>query len=294
MIGTPILTIILIGLIVRSAIRVIGKRDAEYEANINREKEAHKSQLEQQEKEHQSQQSKLIEGHVTSTLALRKLHETEMEGLKKHFQSVIEFEREQARKQQEHHNALVSEQSRKIREQSSRILKLTKHTLIFEVEECPQCRVSLSHEAYTFDPPEGEPEEVDYYALNANVKIHFENNDTHQLMLKKRMEVSLLRKTGRGKEKIIPLQSQPTLIVMVEGGTERPKLEDLRFPPITKTQSYIFYFGMRVPTRYGKRLNHNCFIRITMEAMRQPPYSVDLDVNWEEALKGGSSMTPRK
>lgn len=168
--------------------------------------------------------------------------------------------------------------------------------LIFEVERCPQCRATLKHEKYLFDPPDGEPKEVDYYVINANVKIHIANDDVIELRLQRRMTVSLFRRTGRGKEKEIPLDPERESLLMVagEGSQVMPKLEDYIFAPLKKTGTLMLFCGMGISTRYGKRLNRDCFIRLTMEAIRQLPCYVDLDVDWEAAkTEKGSAMTPR-
>ena len=237
---------------------------AEKDKGLTEKDAAHQSEIKRIESEHGDKIIGLVEANTKALIKQQKKHWAEVEGL----QSCI-------------------------REQVTELNELRSPKLIFEVETFPQCRVSLSHEAYTFDPPDAEPKEVDYYVIKGNVKIHFENHSTHQLMLRKRMEVSLFRKTGNGKEKMIPLESSSTVIVLGEDNGANTKLEELRFEPLTKTKAYIFYLGMGIPTSYGKRLNQNCFIRITMEAISQPPCFVDLDVNWGDAIKDGSSITPR-
>jgi hypothetical protein len=226
LVATPILTLAIIALIVRSALRVIAERDAR--------------------------------------------HATEIRRVKKKYEKRVE-------------------------ELNAR-LDVFKPKLIFEVERCPRCRVTLSHEKYLFDPPDGEPKEVDYYAVSAHVKIHFDNDDEIELRLQRRMTVSLFRRTGRGKEKEIPLdpERESLLIAAGEGSRVTPKLEALTFAPLKPSKTFLLFCAMGISTRYGKRLNRDCFIRLTMEAIRQLPCYVDLDVDWEAAkTEKGSAMTPR-
>lgn len=147
---------------------------------------------------------------------------------------------------------------KKIIELSTRLDEVNKPDLIFEVEKCPQCSVTLSHEQYTSVLPDTVPQDVDNYVINATVKIHFQNHGLNQLMLTKPMGASLFRITGNGKEKPIPLQ-QKTALVLGEGSKvlDIDKLDEVRFEPTNKTKSYIITFGMAFLTRYGKRLNQN-------------------------------------
>ena len=278
MIGTPILTVVLIVLIVRAIYKVIEKRDIDHVAEISKLTADHKTEL----------------STLESNIKIQ--HKSEIETLESHINSIYEEYRKRMLAHREHYNTKVSELLSRVSEQSKRINELSRPRLIFEVERCPRCRVTLSHEKYTFAPPDGEPKEVDYYAVNAHIKIHFENDDEIKLRLRKRIGVSLLRRTARGKEKEIPLdpERESLLILAGEGSQVIPKLENFIFEPLSKTDSYMLYCGMGISTRYGKRLNRNCFIRLTMEAIRQPPCYVDLDVNWDDAkTEGGSAMTPR-
>jgi hypothetical protein len=206
--------------------------------------------------------------HVKTVAKQDKLHATQISNLKKGYE-------------------------KKVKDLRAR-LDVFKPKLIFEVERCPQCRVTFRQ--YPFDPPDGEPKELDYYVVNAHVKIHFDNDDEIELRLQRRMTVSLFRRTGREKEKEIPLHPEIESLLMVagEGSPVTPKLEDLTFAPLKKSKTLLLFCGVGISTRYGKRLNRDCFIRLTMEAIRQLPCYVDLDVDWEAAkTEKGSAITPR-
>lgn len=291
----------------RYHMRTVAELNAGHKAEVDKLNEGY-------EREKSAITSALETQHKTAIFELQTQHESEAEGLRSHINSLYEKYRGKMRAHRERHKAEMSQQRHaslaKQAEKDAEMERLKaehgkevaslqaqldefKPKLIFEVDSCPQCRASLSHEKSTFAPPEGEPKEVDHYVVQAHVKIHFENHSAKQLMLRKRMEVSLVRRTGKGKEKTIPPQ-QTNLLVAGEGSAVMPKLEELRFDPITKTKPYMFYLGLAIPTRYGKRLNRNCFLRLTMEAMRQPPCYVDLDVDWEDAkTERGSAMTPK-
>lgn len=244
------------------------------QAEIDGLQEAHKTDLSN------------LESNLTAEFKL------EIEKLQDQINSLYEKYRVRMQAHRKHYNSEVSKLRSQVSDQSKQIQELSGPTLVFQVERCPYCSITLSHEQYTFDPPGGEPREVDSYMINATVQIRFQNHSLYQTMLTKGMEASLVRKTRNGKEKAIPLL-QATTIVAGEGSPVLDKLEEIRFEPTSKTKSYVVSFGMELLTRYGKRLNQNCFIRITMEAMRQPPCYVDLVVNWEDALSGRAAVTPR-
>lgn len=226
--------------------------------------------------------------HMRTVEELNASHKAETDGLRKN----LDTELTTLTTQHEKHTATLQTKIASLQSELNEFIPKLK----FVVERNPQCRVTLRHEEYLFDPPDGEPKEVDYYVVNANVKIHFENDAAITLTLRKRMWVSLFRRTGRGKEKEIPLDPEKESLLMLagEGSDVTPKLEDFVFEPLKRTKSYALFCGMGISTRYGKRLNRNCFMRLTMDAMGQLPCYVDLDVDWEAAkTEKGSVMTPR-
>lgn len=240
-----------------------------------------------------------IGGLVEGSNALNAAHAAEVERLNVAHQAAIgalgerlDKESKSLTTQHEKHTATLQTEIASLQSELNEFIPKLK----FVVERNLQCRVTLRHEEYLFDPPDGEPKEVDYYVINANVKIHFENDAAITLTLRQRMWVSLFRRTGRGKEKEIPLDPEKESLLMLagEGSDVTPKLEDFVFEPLKPTKSYALFFGMGISTRYGKRLNRNCFIRLTMDAMGQLPCYVDLDVDWEAAqTEKGTTMTPR-
>jgi hypothetical protein len=127
--------------------------------------------------------------------------------------------------------------------------------------------------------------EKDRYTVGINLLARFENHDaTPKRILS--VELALYRKTGRGNVKIIP-RSEGFIFPIetdYEFGNMRDVISDkaeLSAGEITKP--YWLCCTVSIPARYGKRLNQKCFIRVTMEAMRQPPYVIDLYVDWEAA-----------
>lgn len=127
------------------------------------------------------------------------------------------------------------------------------------------------------------------YFINIFLRIHLENHALVNTPITK-LEAYLIRETKSGREKEIWNTKTPVTAMMpvneVVGG-------DILAGRMTEED--WFQGVLHFPIRYVERLNAACFLRVTMEAMRQPPYSVDLDVDWGVArTKGQAFLTPRK
>ncbi|HEV7857445.1 MAG TPA: hypothetical protein VGO91_02240 [Pyrinomonadaceae bacterium] len=134
-----------------------------------------------------------------------------------------------------------------------------------------------------------EQSESDEWHITAHLRMQLENNALANVLVKK-LEASLVRKTKREEEKGMP--KTKTSLIPLLGIEELVRHEVLAG---RMTEQYWYSYEVDIPARYVKRLDSTCFLRVTMEAMRQPPSSIDLDVDWEEAkIKGTTFLTPRK
>jgi hypothetical protein len=129
------------------------------------------------------------------------------------------------------------------------------------------------------------------YNIEADFRIRFENKDLNKLVVYT-VKVKLMRKTNRGKEKEIRL-SRRILETQSDDRFGRAELDNLTVEGRTRTEFYWLHCDYEMHSRYGVRLNQNCFFRVTMEAMNQLPFDKDFDVDWETASKGVTPVTPR-
>lgn len=127
------------------------------------------------------------------------------------------------------------------------------------------------------------------YFVTAYLKLHVENHALAPVPVKK-METFLYRKNKRGTEKEIP--HSKSSLTSLDGTGELAKHD---VGAGRETDPNWFQSFINMSPRYWKRLNHTCFLRVTLEAMRQPPYSIDLDIDWVALDRDGKVfVTPRK
>lgn len=129
------------------------------------------------------------------------------------------------------------------------------------------------------------------YFIKADFRIRFENKDPNKLVVYT-VKVKLMRKTSRGKEKEIRL-SRRILETQPDDRFGRVELDNLTVEGRTRTDFYWLHCEYEMLSRYGVRLNQNCFFRVTMEAMDQLPFDKDFDVDWEAASKRETPFIPR-
>jgi hypothetical protein len=175
-------------------------------------------------------------------------------------------------------NALTSQ----LKEKERRIEKLSEHKLLLEVDTEFQSQVYVEYRG-----KEGK------YLLRANIKVRFQNNDTNPVTAKK-IGASLFRETEGGEKQKI-LNSDAVIEILEVGSTTKINLDEVRIPGKGLAGSFWLYCTLEADTKHIKPLDHTCFCRVTMDAVGQPPYSVDLDADWEGALtsKGPVMLTPR-
>lgn len=200
---------------------------------------------------------------------------------------------QQAREFKRLNDAKVSQKESRVPE--SRPEHRDVYKLIFEVDTDDQSQVKSDRhpKALRFKKTEPDvPIRMDLWVLTVNLRIRFENHDIHPIQLKK-MKVSLLRKARDGREREIPL-FRSLMEIFEEGTTGKFVPDQNQILGNRITPYYWVQCVLEVSERYGERLNQNAFLRVTVDALRQPPYSVDLDVDWKTSRKGFVFISQRR
>src|ERR1043166_2158376 len=136
------------------------------------------------------------------------------------------------------------------------------------------------------------------YSVMLRLYICFENSDINPLTVR-RLKVLLIRKNEDETESVIPLIAQELYEVLIAEKHPLSRSEykwDDRNLPIEGRQRTLFHTiegHITAEGDYRRALDSSCFLRVTMEAMNQPPYSFDFDVEWESTLRGWVHITPR-
>lgn len=141
-----------------------------------------------------------------------------------------------------------------------------------------------------------------YHNEQFSVKMHlhicFENSDVNPLTVK-RVSVLLIKKNEDETEKEIPLTDKDLYEYVFDNVHALPKREakwEYRNLPVEgRHQTFFHSIEGQISADGDCRaiLNKDCFLRVTMEAMNQPPYSLDFDVKWENINQGWIDITPR-
>lgn len=176
---------------------------------------------------------------------------------------------------------------------------LKRHQLELEVDTRFESNLFFIYDSNTVALPGTEPFKNSHYVIKAYLRIRFVNHVMEKFAVDK-ISVSLSRVTkhGHGKRKEIPLRSRPHIELSKEGEIGKINLDSgLLISDIGKTDYYKLHADLEVQTKYGERLDENCFLRFTMEAIGQlTPYHVELNVDWDTARKKDYAvyLTPRK
>ena len=288
-IGFLVITIIAI---LEGAYRTHAKKvkelNSSQQSEITEKDNAHKAEIERKEKEHQLDQEILHENHVKLELSLMNLREVEVEGLEKNFKLVLDANMEEMKRQQERHDTQVSKLVNKIREQSEQLGELTRHKLTFEVDTNEQSAVTISH----FTQLNGFEESYGW-RIRPQLKMRFINHDVHPVTVLG-MKMSLVRHDEGGAENVISLNIFH-LSVMQAINMNEIEFKTLLVNGADVTPHYWFWFFLNVSDEQVKDIDSSYCLRVTMEATRQPPYSVDLYADWKESRKASTPFfTPRK
>lgn len=248
-----------------------------FREDIEKLKTAHKSEIRELKEQHESDMRKLAESNAMVQLALLDTHKKEIEINKKLSRSIFEGQLKREEDNRKRNNILRSSLLHKIREQASQLEELKKLKLIVNTYRKSEILIEQS---------------ADTLSITAYLYIHLENNAQYPIRVKS-VGAAIFRKTKRGIDKKI--RKSEALILPLAADEQ---IENLEFKAGVITPPSWLVGTIAISPRYGKRLNPNCFLRVTMEALTQPPYTVDLDVNWELARIRANSkpvyFTPRR
>ena len=133
---------------------------------------------------------------------------------------------------------------------------------------------------------------VNTFVLKAELIVLLENRGHDKVTIRKAW-AQLLRMTSRGREKEIPLKRK--LGLETHPLTMSPStLDGYTVEPLTRGVPFILNWSCELSERIGERLDQNCFLRISMDAMNQDLFTVDLDVDWKaRATDTAVRVTPR-
>lgn len=164
----------------------------------------------------------------------------------------------------------------------SEIVKLTEHKLTFEIDT-PRSQISV----------DGHPYEE--FNITLNFYIRFENSDIHPLIVRS-VNVLLMKRNEDETESAIPLTEQilyTTLMENDEAIQHRWENRNLSINGRELTLYHTIDGYISVSGDFREILDSNCFLRVTMDAMNQPPYSLDFNVKWQNINLGWIPITPR-
>jgi hypothetical protein len=138
----------------------------------------------------------------------------------------------------------------------------------------------------------GVPKPSASYLFKAHFRVRCENPAPYQRAVRS-VRFSLMRVTGRGEPKPIPMVTERTE-VEEEGNRSRVELVDFTVAAGAFTPWYWFTSHFQLRQRYATRLNEKCFVRLTMEAVNQDAKVLDFGVNWDEVMsKAFAPLTPK-
>jgi hypothetical protein len=227
------------------------------------------------------------EGHKEERTNLIASFREEIGGLKEKEGKLVSIFAKQLKAQAEPLNE-------KIASLESQLQALNKHSLTFEIDTSSVTGVHLRRQERTYNlPKEMNPLQFEIYIITGNLQIRFINHDVAVNSVIS-LKPSLIRKDKNGAE-------EEAIIVDVESftsiyeGEQTVDLSRISFLGTRITPYFLLHFALVTPVESIGELNKDCFLRITMEAMRQPPYTVDLDVmTWQGATEYRAPVKPRK
>lgn len=209
-----------------------------------------------------------------TTLELRKDNET-------YYKQTIAVD-EITRKQQDDIESLETQ----VRALQSELDNLKVYKLKFEIDAPSRSHIIVTSFYY------------ETFNVMMRLYIRFENSDIHPLTVK-RVSVLLIKKGEDETESEIPLiDSNLYEATYVEEGRLSKKeykwdsrnlsVSGRDWTPYHTIEGHIDANG-----DCREMLDSNCFLRVTMEAMNQPPYSLDFNADWNRAEGSWVHIIPR-
>jgi hypothetical protein len=176
----------------------------------------------------------------------------------------------------------------------SKVDELTKHGLLLDVDLEPhtsntsqkvRSRLYVSYDALNTASVENEP-----YLIKGFLRIRFDNHVGVATGVRS-LTVCLRRETDQGAR-----EARLTFEACEEQTRAKADLALQIIQAAQISPCYELDCEGELEKDWGKLLDENCFLRIKMEAAGQPPYCVDLNVDWQTARLTDSPafFTPRR
>jgi hypothetical protein len=165
------------------------------------------------------------------------------------------------------------------------IIELTKNQLTFEVlTEIWNSKVSLD------DPGDTEDyRDATTFFLTAELFLRFYNDDLHPTRLEKDIGLTIITPSGP-----VPLSKHINPPTMKKSGIgDNTYFTGFVIPGKEQTEPIFFRFFVDVPRETALSVDKNSFLRVTIKAGTQDPYSVDVNVPWRAARKRATDVSIR-
>jgi hypothetical protein len=153
---------------------------------------------------------------------------------------------------------------KEINELQDKISELNKYQLQFDIKGYKTRFKYYGHEGT-----------LNAYEIIVDANLRFENSAAQSLRIKN-VYISLCEKNEIG----IGMELKQGTTTMIEGQKWTVGLDDGISVPSADVLSRAFKFDLFLPPGAEKELTQNHFLRITMEAMNQPLFYKDLDIDW--------------
>jgi hypothetical protein len=254
MIGTPILTVVLIGLIVRAAYQAIEKREAEHATAINKLTEEHKTDLAVRE----------------SATSVR--HKSQIKWLQSRISSNYETFRERMIAHRKHYNTKVGELFNKISEQSKQLKELTKNKLIVTV---------IRTSSNVFAEADST---LNYSIVHARIGMRFKNLIADDIAVED-LTVTVCERDAYNNVRTLSLGRTPTTLeTPAHIGIRIEQIRGLMIKGNSLSPEYTYRDEeMIVDVNRPELTNGRHFLRLILTpVVQQNPYMVDIEVDWTE------------
>jgi len=140
---------------------------------------------------------------------------------------------------------------------------------------------------------EGNPYED--FSVGFHLYIRFENSDIHPLTVRSVIVSLMKRNEDESVSEIQPIDrlTHTTVIENDEQVDHSWENRNLSVGGRELTLYHTVEGHIKVLGDYREILDKDCFLRVTVDAMNQPPHSLDFNVKWQNISLGWIGITPR-
>lgn len=166
---------------------------------------------------------------------------------------------------------------------ASKLEELERHKLLLDVDlnlrmeglECRKSSLILFREKGVFNPPGIEPVLIDRYELRVGLRIRFDNRSSSP---QREQSVSVILLTDT--------DSHQLHIAAYEDGHYIQTLSDVHVQGGGVSPYYDLTCDTNLNPETVDQLTSDSYLRVTLDAINQDPYCVDLGVDWQKARDG--------